>query len=101
MDILIISEGLHFSDINAMNERLFSGLTCFGKLSYFHFHRSFLSSDTFRSIVCIGCTLIFLADIALHFDILGLDIGLCFILYLQSTKSLKDSNSHLSLEDSI
>ena len=58
-----MSDRIHFSNINSLNVILFSQLTRFGKLSFFNFHPSFLSPDAFRSTGCIGCKLIFLADV--------------------------------------
>ena len=63
MDMLIMSDGGHFLNIDTLNRILFSQLTRFGKLSFFKFRSSFLSPDAFRSIGCIGCKLIFLADV--------------------------------------
>ena len=37
-DMLIISDRVHFSNINSLNLILFSQLTGFGKLSFFNFH---------------------------------------------------------------
>ena len=62
MDMLIMSDRGHFLNIDTLNRILFSQLTRFGKLSFFDFRPSFLSPDAFRSIGCIGCKLIFLAD---------------------------------------
>ena len=62
MNMLIISDRGHFLNIDTLNGILFSQLTRFGKLSFFNFRPSFLSPDAFRSIGCIGCKLIFLAD---------------------------------------
>jgi len=59
-----MSDRGHFFNIDTLNRILFSQLTRFGKLSFFNFRPSFLSPDTFRSIGCIGCKLIFLADVA-------------------------------------
>jgi len=53
----------HFLNIDTLNRILFSQLTRFGKLSFFNFRPSFLSPDGFRSIGCIGCKLICLADV--------------------------------------
>jgi len=63
IDLLIISDRGHFLNIATLNGILFSHLTHFGKLSFFNFRPSFLSPDGFRSIGCIGCKLIFLADV--------------------------------------
>jgi len=60
-----MSDRGHFLNINTLHRILFSQLTCFGKLSFFNFGPSFLSPDAFRSIGCIGCKLIFLADVPL------------------------------------
>jgi len=60
-----MSDRGHFLNIDTLNRILFSQLTLFGKLSFFNFHPSFLSPDAFRSIECIGCKLIFLADVGL------------------------------------
>jgi len=57
-----MSDRGHFLNIDTLNRILFSQLTRFGKLSFFNFRPSFLSPDAFRSIGCIGCKLIFLAD---------------------------------------
>jgi len=57
-----MSDRGHFLNIDTLNRILFSQLTRFGKLSFFNFRPSFLSPDTFRSIGCKGCKLIFLAD---------------------------------------
>jgi len=57
-----MSDRGHFLNIATLNRILFSQLTRFGKLSFFNFRPSFLSPDAFRSIGCIGCKLIFLAD---------------------------------------
>jgi len=57
-----MSDRGHLLNIDTLNRILFSQLTRFGKLSFFNFHSSFLSPDAFRSIWCIGCKLIFLAD---------------------------------------
>ena len=62
MDMLIMSDRVYFSNINSLNVILFSRLTCFGKLAFFNFRHLFLTSDPFRSIRCIGCKLIVLAD---------------------------------------
>jgi len=58
-----MSDRGHFLNIDTLNRILFSQLTRFGKLSFFNFRPSFLSLDAFRSIGCIGCKLIFLADV--------------------------------------
>ena len=58
----MMSDRGHFLNIDTLNRILFSQLTRFGKLSFFNFRPSFLSPDAFRSIGCIGCKLIFLAD---------------------------------------
>jgi len=58
-----MSDRGHFLNIDTLNRILFSELTRFGKLSFFNFRPSFLSPDAFRSIGCIGCKLIFLADV--------------------------------------
>ena len=65
MDMLIISDRVHFSNINSLNVILFSHLTRFGKLSLFNFRPSVLSPDPFRSTGCIWCKLISLADFCL------------------------------------
>ena len=57
-----MSDRVHLANINTLKVRLFSQLTRFGKLSFLNFGPSFLSPDAFRSIGCIGCKLIFLAD---------------------------------------
>jgi len=58
-----MSDRGHFLNIDTLNWILFSQLTRFGKLSFFNFCPSFLSPDAFRSIGCIGCKLIVLADV--------------------------------------
>ena len=58
-----MSDRVYFLNINSLNMILFSQLTCFGKLAFFEFHPLFLSPDAFRSTECIGCKLIFLADV--------------------------------------
>ena len=62
MDMLMMFNIIHFSNINSLNMILFSQLTRFGKFSFFYFRPSFLSPDALRSIGCIGCKQIFLAD---------------------------------------
>ena len=62
-----MSNRVHFFNINSLNMILFSQLTRFGKLAFFEFRPSFLSPDAFRSTGCIGCKLIFLADVILMF----------------------------------
>ena len=57
-----MSDRGHFLNIDTLNRILFSQVTRFGKLSFFNFRPSFLSPDAFRSVGCIGCKLIFLAD---------------------------------------
>ena len=58
-----MSDRVYFSNINSLNMILFSQLTRFGKLSFFNFSSSFLSPEAFRSTGCIGCKLIFLANV--------------------------------------
>ena len=62
MDMLIISNRVHFLNINSLNMILFRQLTRFGKFAFFEFRPSFLSPDAFRRTGCTGCKLIFLAD---------------------------------------
>ena len=63
VNMLIMFDRVYFLNINSLNMILLSQLACFGKLSFFNFHPSHLSSDAFRNLGCIGCKLIFLADI--------------------------------------
>ena len=60
-----MSDSVHFLNIDFLNMISFSQLTRFGKLAFFEFRLSFLSPNAFRRTGCIGCKLIFLADVLL------------------------------------
>ena len=76
-----MTDRVHFSNIYSLNVKLFTHLTRFGKLAFFNFLLSFLSPDAIRSIVYIGCKLIFLADAYLMI-LLGKGGTLIFIFHI-------------------